>query len=642
MTKKEKRTPSHKRIRGRLLPLVLAVVMMMALLVPGMIASAAEMNEPPTIIINAPAGMMFSEYNDIFEAYKIFDVTFSGDNYSYVLVPEFAAFDDYPGSGDGVTLQEYLDSMPSATEMTELATALLFYIRESSPAIDSVGDVEIEGNKATIDLDVADGGYGYYIVWHTIGTYPEYIEDYDEYFMYGQLVAACLLTTTNPIANVTAKTDAPTLNKFIVSEDGTYSKYAGVTVGDVVKFALEVTIPKTFEGYEEYDFVVHDELFGSSGHELLFMGYDDIDSSEYVFAENFTVSIWEKGNPTTKTTFTSLGYEITTSAGRFDIEFVYDALKTIPEGYSLLIEYTAVVNMRITSGGYYEEARRGNSAWLTFSADPYNEGNYGSGGTPMSNVFIYTCGLNEEYKVNGDSWNDEYEYYEESLFGAEFNLYKLEKRNTPDADGSLYDIGSPLLCGPPPYTGNHVVYDGHYFEEHLNDPEYYANLVHSNLEMMSGEFVKGLGPGLYMLKEVKAPDGFNIMTYNVFFEIELVERHGDANFHFGANFGDPFDYDNLAFVKKVYFDTENEFLYDTNPTAFTIFYDMTNIDWTSDNPADWDGIHDDVYIENFSGTLFPGTGGPGTAIFFATSAILTIGLAAFYTISRKKKTATEK
>ena len=636
MTVNRKRTPPPRRnIKSRLLPLVLAIVMMMALLVPGMVANAAEMDEPPTIIINAPAGMMFEDGYDFFEAYKIFDVTFSGDNYSYVIVPEFAAFDGYPGSDDGVTLQEYLDSMPSATEMMELAAAMHNYIYDGTygtwpitQIATPVGDVTITDSAATIDLDVQDGGYGYYLVFHSIGAYPEWEEWSEEYYAYTHLVAACMLTTTNPVADVTAKIDIPTINKYIVNKDGSYTKNQGFSVGDIVDFAIEVMLPSSFDGYDdEYTFIVHD--WPQSNYSVPF-GYNDHVSGEYILFENFSLSIWKTGELTTKETFPSAGYELEQSNYNFSINFDFDALRNIPEGYSILIEYSTKLNSSFSYPTDHDGAggEHRNVAFIEFSSDPYNLEN--TQFTPESSVKVSTGAIPWHLrKVDGDSWNDEYEEYDTYLFGAEFSMYRLTERETPGAEGILYDL-TKLLFTDTMHPGM-ALYDGIRYESYLpENEEWYDYVVRDILgvEPYTELDIWGIGPGLYMLKEVKAPNGYNLMTYNIFLEITF--EYGPVEQYNGLEVG--------HFVYKVYYDVNNEFLFSANPVTFKTFCDMFAYDHSSEEPEEWiDGISETIYIENFSGTLFPGTGGPGTAIFSASSVLLTFGLVVFYATNRKKE-----
>ena len=379
--------------RKTILSLVIAIALLVSIALP-LASSAAEMDEPSQIIINAPAGLAFDDTTDFFQAFKIFDVTFTGDNYSYVIVPAFEAFDDYPGADASYLLLDFLNDGPTATEMTDLAAALWAYIyydgydpNDIIRLVEPVGDVDVEESQVTIDLDVTGGGYGYYLVFHSASLFDD-----DEPFV--QIIAACTLTTTNPVAEVTAKTDVPTLKKWLVLDDGTYAKVEGLSIGDIASFAIEVTLPTTFEGYDEenpYVLIVHD-ILGVCPE--FFLGYDPegVDG----FVENITVSYWEQGEPTTITAFViDDDYELTPGPYGFEIEFAFNALQAIPEGYSILIEYSAVVNE-----GIREVLKGTNSAWVEFSCDPYEDK---TGATPPSVVGVYVSDLGGIVKVDGST-----------------------------------------------------------------------------------------------------------------------------------------------------------------------------------------------------------------------------------------------
>ena len=388
------RNNSRGWAKKKLLPILLAVLMVTTLVAPGMISTAAEMDEPPQIIINAPVGLAFDDATDFFQAFKIFDVTFTGDNYSYVIVPAFEAFDAYPGADSTYSLLDFLNDGPTAAEMTDLAAALWAYIyydgydpNDIVRLVEPVGDIDVEETQVTIDLDVVGGGYGYYLVFHSASLFDD-----DEPFV--QIVAACALTTTNPIAEVTAKTDVPTLKKWLVLDDGTYAKVEGLSIGDIASFVIEVTLPTTFEGYDDtnpYVLVVHDVL-GACPE--FFLGYDP--EGDDGFVENITISYWEQGEPTTITAFAvDDDYELTPGPYGFEIEFTFDALQAVPEGYSILIEYSAVVNEGIR--GTFKGT---NSAWVEFSRDPYEDE---TGTAPPSVVTIYVTELGDIVKVDGST-----------------------------------------------------------------------------------------------------------------------------------------------------------------------------------------------------------------------------------------------
>ena len=190
--------------------------------------------------------------------------------------------------------------------------------------------------------------------------------------------------------------------------------------------------------------------------------------------------------------------------------------------------------------------------------------------------------------------------YSTLLPNAQFALYQLTPRDTPNVNGNMYDIGLPLAFTDTPFGTS--LYDGDptnatTFTTLVSDPEITA---------------LGLAPGTYMLRETKAPDGYDRLTYDVFFEITL-------------------EYDDITnewlYIKKAVKDVNDMFLKASVPPDYITIYDST------------DGTEEPLYIENFSGDIFPEVGGIGTTVFYLTSLLLTTGLALFAIKSRKRKAA---
>ena len=604
--------------KKHILALVMAVMLMVTAILP-LTASAAEMDKPPSIIINAPAGLMYDEDHDVFKAYKIFDVTFTGDNYSYVLVEEFEGFNAFPGASSTFSLQDYLDSLDEgddAEALTDLATAILNYINTVNAGtpgkIAIVGDVTIEPDKATIDLDVTGGGYGYYLVYHNIdtdvGSSP-----------YQQLVAACILTTTNPIAEITAKADAPTLTKKIKLADGSLVDVRAVNIGDPVTFSIVVTLPSRIDGYDPYVLEVHDIIYGSG---TIFLSFDPYGSDGFV--GNIVVSLIDPtGVETAIVLDDGVEFTLAPKYDGYDIVFDYDEILTIlaeelvqdvsikADVYkSILIEYTTVVNqsfdMTTSMSGI-------NQAWAEFSNNPYGSS---TSTTPNSVVSLYSSFLNNIFKVDGSVLN-EYDNYEIYLENAEFNLYRLTKRATAGTNDEWWDIGSPLVFIESSTDWvNNAIYDGNPDNENT-----YISLVSDSNGLIDAY---GLAPGVYMLRETVAPDGYNKLTYDIFFKIDFVKD----------------DVVGYTFIKSVLIDEDNEFLYDDtfDFSEFVVIFDNTLYDDSDPEQDNWIyNIEENVYIENFSGTIFPGTGGIGTTIFYAVSAAMTLGLILFFVFRKREQ-----
>ena len=556
-------------------------------------------SDTPTIIINMPNGFTFDDSTDFFEAYKIFSVTFDGDNYSYTQLPEFEAFDGYP-THDTQTLKEYLESHPDADAMTDLATELRNYIKNASPTIDAVGDVTVTDTQVTIDLD--DAGYGYYLVFHSINAF-------DDEGAPVQIVAACALTTTDPVAKFKAKVDVPSLTKYIKLANGALVDASAVSLGDTVNFVLELTLPTTVEAYESYPLIVHDEIGISSNY---FLGLDPEGISGFI--GNMTVKLIDPTNVLSPIVLTSLQYEATPAPDGFTVEFDYNEILEIlaiddnADYYTtILIEYSTVVNQ-----GILDKMKGTNTAWAQFGADPYSDATQT---TPPSTATIYVSCLDDIYKVDGSSYDNETLHnYKTYLADAEFNLYRLTTLASPGAGGILYSIGTPLTFTDD-VVGN-AIYDG--------DPANTNTFTTLTSDATGLINAYGLAPGLYMLRETVAPDGYNKLTYDVFFKIEFIN---DPDIGW-------------TFIKSVYFDSDEAlpFLYETSQPSFAVIFDMTLEDHESLDSNEWiENINENVFIENYSGTLFPGTGGIGSTIFYITSILLTSVFAVYILITMQKR-----
>lgn len=89
-----------------------------------------------------------------FRAYKLFDVTYSGDAYSYTIAPEFAGF-TYEGKS-GAQLVDLLSGMAdNSTELNAFAAAALQYVVTNGIA--PKGSAAAVGQTAVIDL--SEAGY---------------------------------------------------------------------------------------------------------------------------------------------------------------------------------------------------------------------------------------------------------------------------------------------------------------------------------------------------------------------------------------------------------------------------------------------------------------------------------------------------
>ncbi len=122
-------------------------------------------------------------------------------------------------------------------------------------------------------------------------------------------------------------------------------------------------------------------------------------------------------------------------------------------------------------------------------------------------------------------------------------------------------------------------------------------------------YFEGLGTGVFVLTEIVAPDGYNLLEDPIIFQITFEETGDDAT-----------GYEGVFTVTYGSLDEENLFV--------------------PDSVNDDNGTLNDNYImvetiENNSGTLLPSTGGMGTTIFYVVGICLMLG-AAVVLITRRR------
>lgn len=273
-------------MKKKLFSLALTLVMALSLAVPAM---AADIN-----VSNAVDGQTYN-------AYKLFDVTQSGENYSYYLENTETALKTLL-EGAGLSFRPSADGsryyVTDGLDSTADAANLAAYLNEN---VGSLGDpdgtaVAAEGAANITNLDA-----GYYFVTTSVGS-------------------LCILNTTGAV-DIAEKNEEPTVEKKVVTDDtkvGTNS----VEIGDTVDYEIVVTIQPGAENY-----ILHDEM--SAGLTLK--------------PETIEVAGTENTN-----------YELKTSGITddcdFEISFHQDYLDTITTATKITITYSATVNANAQVG----------------------------------------------------------------------------------------------------------------------------------------------------------------------------------------------------------------------------------------------------------------------------------------------------
>lgn len=540
--------------------ILLALVLTVALAVPGFAAEGVY----SITITNDKAGHTY-------EAYQIFAGTVASD-------AEQEGNETGPMLGNitwgtGVNGDELLVALKAADNEKYGACATAADVAEAlgaegATAADAAAFAEIAAQHLTgthYDSTEGDGVYtisnlpaGYYLV-----------KDQDDSLQGEEDTATEYIVQV--LGNVTMEpkdSDIPTVEKKVSEEDyrqddgygTTYNDVADWDIGDSVPFKLIGSIPD-MSAYDTYEYIFTDTL--SNGLTLqegtinvyIALGRDD-EVREYTpltKGVDYTLTLNNVGN----------------GGGSFSIAF--DNLKTAPyiaEGNRnyVIVTYDAILNANAEIG----LEGNPNSVYLEFSNNPNGEG---LGRTTEDTVIVFTYELGGT-KVDGEN-------VATTLPDAQFVLFNGgHTRVAAVVDGKLSGW-SELPVG---YSAaNHEEIPDDAWAEVAN-----ATITSDENGLFS---VAGLDDGTYYLREIKAPDGYNLLEDDLKIVITATTANGQ---------------------------TWNGVAADAL-TALTISVD----DAAAENGEPNTGAVA-ITVENNGGSTLPETGGIGTTIFYAAGALLVL------------------
>lgn len=281
--------------------------------------------------------------------------------------------------------------------------------------------------------------------------------------------------------NITAKTDAPTVEKKVkenvkYNQDGGYgtgyNDVADYNIGDSVPFKLIGSVPD-MSRYDTYKYIFHDAL--SAGLTL------NEDSIEVYVASD------KAGTDKTETT----GWTKAVDGQSFTVSFT--DLKTVSgvsQGKYIIVEYTATLNQNAEVGLNGNP----NTVHLEYSnmPDQSGSGDNNTGNTPEDKAIVFTYEL-DTTKVDGQDNTTK-------LGGAEFKLHnKDNKWATVDASGKV--------------TG---------WAEAEEDGSTLTSDANGLFKVI------GLDDGTYYLKETKAPAGYNLLSAEIAVVITATTTNGQT------------------------------------------------------------------------------------------------------------------
>lgn len=207
----------------KLFTVLLALAMTLALAVSAFAADTGS------ITITNPQG------NHTYTAYKIFDVTYSGDNYSYTISDTDAAFS---------TVKAYADVAANGLNLTAVANTNKYnvsigagfsaasFAQHLRTNVGSLG-TGTDFTKVDNTMKASDLTLGYYFVSGTSG-------------------AVCELATAKDI-QIRDKNEVPQIEKTVNDDDGT------VEIGQKLTYTITGKVPST-KGYTEFTYQVTDTM----------------------------------------------------------------------------------------------------------------------------------------------------------------------------------------------------------------------------------------------------------------------------------------------------------------------------------------------------------------------------------------------
>ena len=498
--------------------------------------------------------------DNTYYAYRIFDATYNGDNVAYTVNENFTGFTYTVNdeSYQGEALINYLAGLTAdSAALDAFAKAALGYATTNHIA--AAGTVNATGETAVISVDAP----GYYLVAGT-ATAPN-----------NQTVtAACSLTTAKPDAEVNVKADVPSIDKKIVEES---SKVEANTanIGDKVSYEITSKVPN-MKGYTQYFFVMNDTL-----------------SKGLTYNDDMVIKV---GNTTlTKDT----GYTVTADKnanGTTSIEIVFKNFVGYKDrvGADVIVTYSATLNQ---DANLDPSVGNPNEVKLVYSNNPnvVGTGDTGNpdkpapgdatGETPKSETKTYVTGI-KLTKVDGA---DPSKMLTGAKFKIEGNGVKVvlvnEEVYEETSDGTYYMLKTGTYTETAPTDETASSYDSTttkykkvtaVTEDTVNTNVNATGYVDKNGVLT----FEGLGKGTYTIKEIVAPNGYNLLKDEITITITADAKLTGCTW----------------------------IVTDSNSNALNVdsnhLYELT--------------------VENNAGAELPSTGGIGTTVFYVLGGLLVV------------------
>lgn len=301
--------------------------------------------------------------------------------------------------------------------------------------------------------------------------------------------------------DISVKSQTMGLQKDIV-EGNTTVKANNAAMGETVSYKL-TSHTSTMDGYEEYTYIIHDELDGG----LTFNGVDSMTVT--VGGENY------KDNCEVTYSTDGTNYSVTNNATPGQKLYINIELKNLVEkkGQDVVVTYTATINEKASIGN----TPNTNTAYLEYSNNPNQsqDGYPSTAKTPAEHVYTYVAG----FEISKKSPKDD------DLPGAQFMITGngMQKLNvigysfTNEGDGEkkyykaedCYTTVAPTKDAVTEYAaqGDTNVQNGEKIVGMTGDGE--------NITTKGVLRFNGLKDGTYTIKEVLAPTGYKKLDEDI-------------------------------------------------------------------------------------------------------------------------------